>query len=83
MDVPLHAYPAPGGLLQWGGSIEGDLFLWRTSVAGPGDWTVTVASRNGGWWHYAGGVVQFLAELLDGTLEPWALPNIDPAPSLD
>ncbi|MGV9337324.1 hypothetical protein [Streptomyces sp. NPDC003688] len=30
------------------------------------------------WWHYAGGTVQFLAELTNGTLEPWALPPISP-----
>ncbi|MER5765062.1 SMI1/KNR4 family protein [Streptomyces sp. NPDC002082] len=71
-------YPAPGGLLPWGESTEGDRFLWSAIEHSPQQWRVTVASRNGGWWHYEGGVVQFLAELCDGTLEPWALPPVSP-----
>ncbi|MFJ8443370.1 hypothetical protein [Kitasatospora griseola] len=75
---PMHPYPAPGGLLPWAASSQGDFFLWTTSPAGPEDWTVTVASRNGGWWHYTGGAVQFLADLVSGALEPWALPRVRP-----
>jgi hypothetical protein len=72
------ARPAPGGLLPWAESDESDKFMWSTSGETPQDWTVTVASRSGGWWHYTGGAVQFLAEYCEGTLEPWALPPIDP-----
>ncbi|MER7738335.1 SMI1/KNR4 family protein [Streptomyces sp. NPDC096538] len=78
LAVPLHPYPAPGGLLPWASSNQGDFFLWTTSPAGPQEWTVTVASRNGAWWHYTGGAVQFLAELVSGGLEPWALPTVRP-----
>lgn len=76
--VPLHPYPAPGGLLPWASSSQGDLFLWTTSPAGPQEWTVTVASRSFVWWHYTGGAVQFLADLVSGALEPWALPTVRP-----
>ncbi|MDT0545755.1 SMI1/KNR4 family protein [Streptomyces lonegramiae] len=76
MTAGLRLYPAPGGLLPWGDSNQGDMFLWSTTGDGPGEWLVTVASHNGGWWHYAGGAVQFLAELCDGTLEPWELPRV-------
>ncbi|MEU3775317.1 hypothetical protein AB0F11_19270 [Streptomyces sp. NPDC032472] len=69
---------APGSLLSWGESMEGDDFLWSTGAGGPEEWLVTVCSRNGPWWHYEGGMVQFLAELCDGTLEPWALPPVRP-----
>ncbi|MCX4628346.1 hypothetical protein [Streptomyces sp. NBC_01443] len=55
-----------------------DKFLWSTAEGGPQEWLVTVCSRNGPWWHYAGGTAQFLAELCDGTLEPWALPRVRP-----
>ncbi|GHF58094.1 hypothetical protein GCM10010218_44410 [Streptomyces mashuensis] len=78
MTAGLPPHPAPGGLLPWAESLSGDLFLWTTAGAGPDDWPVTVASRSGAWWHYAGGAVQFLAELLDGSLEPWALPEVRP-----
>ncbi|MFE0450982.1 SMI1/KNR4 family protein [Streptomyces sp. NPDC058914] len=76
MSIGLRPYPAPGGLLPWAESDEGDKFLWSTSGDDPEQWLVTVASRNGGWWHYEGGAVQFLAEYCDGTLEPWALPPV-------
>ncbi|MCC3770174.1 SMI1/KNR4 family protein [Streptomyces sp. UNOC14_S4] len=76
MSIGLPPHPAPGGLLPWGESLHGDVFLWTTTGPGPDAWPVTVASRNGGWWHYEGGVVQFLAELLDGSLEAWGLPDI-------
>ncbi|MEU2490770.1 SMI1/KNR4 family protein [Streptomyces sp. NPDC007883] len=72
------AHPAPGGLLPWAESNESDKFLWTTAGDTPQDWIVTVASRGGGWWHYAGGAVQFLAEYAGGTLEPWALPSLVP-----
>ncbi|MER7340870.1 SMI1/KNR4 family protein [Streptomyces sp. NPDC000075] len=77
--VPLHPFPAPGGLLPWATSNQGDYFLWSTGAAGPDAWTVTVASRNGGWWHYTGGAVQFLADLVGGNLEPWELPSVRPS----
>jgi hypothetical protein len=76
MSIGLRPHPAPGGLLPWAESNEGDKFLWTTVGDGPQQWPVTIASRNGGWWHYEGGAVQFLAEYCEGTLEPWALPPV-------
>ncbi|MFE2142662.1 hypothetical protein ACFXA3_13105 [Streptomyces sp. NPDC059456] len=67
-----------GSLLSWGESQEGDQFLWSSVPEGPEHWLVTVCSHNGPWWHYEGGMVQFLAELCDGTLERWALPTVRP-----
>ncbi|OKI47487.1 hypothetical protein [Streptomyces sp. MJM1172] len=67
-----------GSLLSWGESMEGDQFLWSSVTEDPEHWLVTVSSRNGVWWHYEGGMVQFLAELCDGTLEPWGLPPVRP-----
>ncbi|MEU9182952.1 hypothetical protein AB0C90_40530 [Streptomyces sp. NPDC048550] len=66
----------PRSLSSWGDSQEGDRFFWTSVAEGPEHWLVTVCSRNGPWWHYEGGMVQFLAELCDGTLEPWALPTV-------
>ena len=74
----LYTYPEPGGLLPWAASNQGDYFLWTTADPNSDNWTVTVASRSFAWWHYEGGMVQFLAELVDGTLEPWALPPVTP-----
>ncbi|MFK0256164.1 hypothetical protein [Streptomyces sp. NPDC090445] len=74
----LPAGLVPGGLSSWGESMEGDRFLWTSVAEGPEHWLVTVCSRNGPWWHYEGGMAQFLAELCAGTLEPWALPTVRP-----
>ncbi|MEV6166528.1 SMI1/KNR4 family protein [Streptomyces sp. NPDC052052] len=78
LTVPLQPYPTVGGLLPWAASNEGDIFLWKTVPADPQAWTVTIASRNGGWWHYTGGAVQFLADLVSGAVEPWELPRVCP-----
>ncbi|MFF4426429.1 hypothetical protein ACFY04_37725 [Streptomyces sp. NPDC001549] len=75
---PFWTAPASGGLLPWATSNQGDYFLWNNAGSGPDEWTVTVASRNGGWWHYAGGAVQFLADLISGALELWGLPSVRP-----
>lgn len=77
-DTGLSAFPAPGGLLPWAESDEGDKFMWTTAGQTPQEWFVTVAGRGGAWWHYEGGAVQFLAELCDHTLEPWGLRSVDP-----
>ncbi|MEU0041213.1 hypothetical protein [Streptomyces sp. NPDC006333] len=34
LAVPMHPYPAPGGLLPWSSSSQEDFFLWTTSPAG-------------------------------------------------
>jgi hypothetical protein len=78
LAVPLYPFPAPGGLLPWATSNQGDFFLWSTHGQTPEDWSVTVASRSGGWWHYTGGAVQFLAKLVGGAVDAWGLPPVRP-----
>ncbi|NGN68269.1 SMI1/KNR4 family protein [Streptomyces sp. A7024] len=78
MSCGLRPHPAPGGLLPWAESNEGDMFLWTTTGPTPQQWRVTVASRNGGWWHYDGSAVQFLTDYCTGTLKLWALPPLNP-----
>ncbi|MFR9794351.1 SMI1/KNR4 family protein [Streptomyces sp. MS06] len=76
MSMGLPPHPAPGGLLPWADSEQGDLFLWSTTGDAPDDWPVVVAPRDHPWWQYAGGAVQFLADLADGTLAPWGLIDV-------
>lgn len=64
--------------MLWGDSKEGDDFFWSVLGDDPDCWPVTIGSHNSAWWHYEGGMVQFLAELCDGTLDPWALPPVKP-----
>ncbi|MEU4356260.1 hypothetical protein [Streptomyces virginiae] len=80
-DYPAELRPAElasTSLMSWGESKEGDRFFWSVLGDDPGQWPVTICSRNGPWWHYESGMVQFLAELCEGTLEPWALPPVRP-----
>ncbi|MGW2583857.1 hypothetical protein ACWCYZ_21405 [Streptomyces virginiae] len=65
-------------LMLWGNSKEGDEFFWSVLGDDPDHWPVTVGSHNSAWWHYEGGMVQFLAELCDKSLDPWALPTVEP-----
>ncbi|MGA5066507.1 SMI1/KNR4 family protein [Streptomyces exfoliatus] len=74
----LAVYPDPGSLLVWGGSNQGDTFMWTTTGTGPEEWKVAVGSHNGDWWHYDAGAVQFTADLISGALQPWGLPPVRP-----
>ncbi|MFI6875716.1 hypothetical protein ACIBL6_19995 [Streptomyces sp. NPDC050400] len=73
------AFPEPGGLLRWGGSMDGDGFHWRTAGQ-PNDWTVVVAGRNDDWYHHEGSLSNYLAWLCSGTAEPHGLPPDFPGP---
>lgn len=72
-------FPELGGLLRWGGSIDGDEFHWRTEGQ-PNEWTVVVAGRNDDWFHYEGSLSSYLAWLCSGTAEPHGLPPNFPGP---
>ncbi|WP_234314255.1 MULTISPECIES: hypothetical protein [unclassified Streptomyces] len=75
---PRPTEPASTILLHWADSKEGDDFFWSVLGGDPDRWPVTISSHDSAWWIYEGGMVQFLAELCDGTLDPWALPRVDP-----
>ncbi|MFE4657072.1 SMI1/KNR4 family protein [Streptomyces hydrogenans] len=76
-DYPV--FPAPGGLLRWGSSIDGDEFHWRTQ-GHPDEWTVVVAGRNDDWSHHEGTLTSYLAGLCSGTIPPYGLPPNFPGP---
>ncbi|WP_328907870.1 SMI1/KNR4 family protein [Streptomyces sp. NBC_00234] len=72
-------FPESGGLLQWGSSIDGDEFHWRTEGQ-PNEWTVVVAGRNDDWFHYKGSLSSYLAWLCSGTATPHRIPPNFPGP---
>ncbi|MFI6858954.1 SMI1/KNR4 family protein [Streptomyces sp. NPDC050421] len=72
-------FPESGGLLLWGGSIDGDEFFWRTEGQ-PNEWTVVVAGRNDDWFHYEGSLSSYLAWLCSGKAAPHGLPPNFPGP---
>jgi hypothetical protein len=61
-DVPPYpVYPEPQGVLQWGMTDNGDRCLWLTQGE-PDEWTILV--ERSGWWHFPGGLVDFLVGLM-------------------
>ncbi|MFF2653215.1 hypothetical protein [Streptomyces sp. NPDC058045] len=73
-------YPGPGGLLPWGGSLDGATFYWRTSPAGPERWTVVVQAAGGEWDEVPRNLTGCLAGLVLGDIRPQGLPPYFPAP---
>ncbi|MEV6654794.1 SMI1/KNR4 family protein [Streptomyces sp. NPDC051219] len=67
-------YPAKGGLLPWGASLEGDVFYWRTNDPSPLSWSVTVGGANGSWWDVDCGLIEFVVGLINGTCDSGELP---------
>jgi hypothetical protein len=63
--APYAVYPEPGGVLQWGMTDNGDRCLWLARGA-PDDWTIMI--ERGMWWHYSGGLVEFLIGILRKTV---------------
>ncbi|GHC69572.1 hypothetical protein GCM10010349_44470 [Streptomyces flavofungini] len=78
-------YPEARGLLPWGDSSDGDLFYWKTTDEGPDTWTILVSGRNDDWCEFKGGLTEYLAGLVSGTVPPDGLPPDFPGrtPSVD
>ncbi|MFI0406850.1 hypothetical protein [Actinomadura sp. 3N508] len=58
---PFPVYPEPRGVLQWGMTDNGDRCLWLTSGA-PDEWTIVIERSR--WWHFQGGLIDFLVGVL-------------------
>ncbi len=81
-------YPRPGGLIPWGGSIDGDAFYWRTHPEGPEAWTVVVCDSRNEWREVSRDLTDYLAGLVLGEVElgewlPRDLPGAAPSVSVD
>ncbi|MFB9835325.1 hypothetical protein [Actinoallomurus acaciae] len=74
---PYPFYPDPGGLFPWGATQNGDTLLWLTDLD-PNRWTIVVTD-GGTWWHFDGGIVDFLVGILSGTLQCPVLPAFSPS----
>lgn len=64
--LPHPLYPAPGGLLPFGATDNGDVLYWLTSGS-PDRWTVVVnESRGPDYDHHDCSMTTFLAEVISG-----------------
>jgi hypothetical protein len=70
-ELPYPLYPDPGGMLPWGGTIDGDLLFWNTTRPDPDTWTVVACDRWPEYWmEFLGSVTGFLVAYLTGELAP-------------
>ncbi|MEV5648211.1 SMI1/KNR4 family protein [Nocardia sp. NPDC052254] len=70
--LPYSGYPRRGGLLQWGGTHNGDMIYWLTEADDPNEWQVVVIFRHLGspsWRLFEGGMADFLIGVVSGTSE--------------
>ncbi|MFJ9776799.1 hypothetical protein ACIRVF_37140 [Kitasatospora sp. NPDC101157] len=67
---PYPLLPESGGLLHWGGTVQGDQFFWLTSDPDPMEWPVVVWFRGkdprDAWRRYDMRFVAFLVHALSG-----------------
>lgn len=57
---PYPLFPAAGGWLPWGFTIDGDALCWITSSGDPNAWTVAASSRADDLAYFNGGFSQCL-----------------------
>ncbi|MFE0463082.1 SMI1/KNR4 family protein [Kitasatospora sp. NPDC058965] len=65
--LPFDLFPAPGGLLAWGGDVRGNYLFWLTADPDPDRWPVVVWIQDLGHWDlFPGSAADFLVALLGG-----------------
>jgi hypothetical protein len=69
-------YPEPGGVLQWGNTYNADRCMWLTHPD-PDQWTILIERRH--WWHFQGGLLDFLVGILEGRVRCPLLPEAFPS----
>jgi hypothetical protein len=67
--LPFFWYPAPDGLVSWGGTDNGDLLLWSHDGRGAAHSVIVVCSRDLRWFNSGLGILEFLQRVLSGDLK--------------
>jgi len=76
---PFDAFPAPGGLLAFGQTDNGDVLYWRTGGA-PMQWTVVAyESRGPDFFEYSGSMTSFLEAVLSRKVRASVFPDDFPS----
>jgi hypothetical protein len=66
-DVPYPVYPAEGGLVPWGRTVEGHTLCWLPTTADPDGWQVVLLSDDFAETEvYQGTATAFLLDALTG-----------------
>jgi hypothetical protein len=75
MHAPFEPYPAPGGLLAFAQTDNGDVLYWKT-VGGPENWTVVVfPPRAPEYLEFDGSMTEFLEALFTGRVSSEIFPR--------
>jgi hypothetical protein len=61
---PYPVRPQPGGLISWGGNIDGVAFYWSTEDPDPDRWPVVVRERHGDFLEFRCSMTVFLLGML-------------------
>ncbi|MFF2507818.1 hypothetical protein ACFVTY_31310 [Streptomyces sp. NPDC058067] len=70
---PHDIYPAPGGLLQWGASVQADQFYWLTEGDDPDRWPILATDdAYDSWSRFDGTVAEFVFRMLTERSHPFS-----------
>ncbi|WP_052390823.1 hypothetical protein [Streptomyces sp. NRRL B-24484] len=78
---PYVARPAPGGLVPWGQSCQGDVFFWLPCSADPEVWPVLALEEDSVAWHrFDMRVPEFVLQVVSpgGQAAPFAVGDLVP-----
>ncbi|OIJ88257.1 hypothetical protein [Streptomyces colonosanans] len=71
---PYKVYPAPGGLLKWGSSVQADGFYWLTEDPDPDRWPVLVTEDiPDSWERFDGPTAEFVYRSLTEREHPFSM----------
>ncbi|WP_053644856.1 hypothetical protein [Streptomyces sp. XY431] len=81
---PHLLYPAPGGLLQWAGSVQADQFYWLTEGADPNRWPVITRNEDGdSWARFDGSTAEFVHRLITDHRHPFSVAGLIDRPDFN
>ncbi|MFD0398454.1 hypothetical protein ACFVHI_10290 [Kitasatospora sp. NPDC127121] len=81
---PHQLHPAPGGLLQWAGSVQADQFYWLTEDADPNRWPVIARNEDGeSWARFDGSTAEFVHRLLTDHRHPFSVAELIDRPDFE
>ncbi|MFJ4672707.1 hypothetical protein [Kitasatospora purpeofusca] len=81
---PYQPHPAPGGLLEWGGSVQADQFYWLMESADPNRWPVIARNEDGDHQaRFDGSTAEFVHRLLTDHRHPFSVAKLIDRPRFE
>ncbi|MET8543923.1 SMI1/KNR4 family protein [Kitasatospora sp. NPDC004799] len=72
---PYLVFPAAGGLLKWGDSVQADQFYWLTESADPDEWPILARAHEDvdEWERFDGSTSEFIYRILTDPQQPFSI----------